>query len=83
MLEQWVTEVESVGVYPGEDPQLYLSRVDDVVYMLEAPGEHRSEAEVNRKKIVRHLSGDVDIEQRTAFLREDLTRATINKVLRE
>lgn len=59
-----------------------MNRVDDIVDMLEALGEHKSEAEVNRK-IARHLSRNFDVEQRTVFLREGLTRTTIDNFLRE
>lgn len=53
---------------PGEDPRTYLSRVDDIVGMLELLGEHENEDEVNRK-IIRHLCGDFDIEKRFLFFR--------------
>lgn len=41
---------ENVRMHRGEDPQMYLSRVDDIVDMLESLGEHQNEDEVNRKK---------------------------------
>lgn len=33
------------------------------------------------KKVVRHLSGGFNIQQRIVFLQEDSTRATTNKIL--
>lgn len=51
--------------------------------MLESLGEHKREDEVINQNIVHHLSGDIDIKQSTIFFQEDLTRATIDKVLRE
>lgn len=47
MLEQWATQFENVRMHPGVDPQAYLSRADDIVYMFESLGEYKHEDGVN------------------------------------
>ena len=81
MEEEWTTKYDSIRMELGEDPQTYIGRIDDAVDMLESLGLPKTAKEVNRK-IIRHLSSDYDIEQRTILLTE-LSRVAIGSILRE
>ena len=60
----------------------FFSRVDKMVGTLASLGVPKSEGDVNRK-LVRVLTADYEIEQRTFLYRDEITRAEIESIVRQ
>ena len=60
----------------------FFSRVDEIVGTLASLGVPKSEGDVNRK-LVRVLTADYEIEQRTLLYRDEITRAEIESIVRQ
>ena len=66
----------------GEEPMKYFGRIDKIVGVLASLVVVKSVADVNRK-IITTVTSDYEIEQRTIFYREDVTRAEIESIIRQ
>lgn len=66
--EIWLNKFRTAQMQHGEDPQLYLDRIDEAVHMLGSLDVHKTELEVNYH-ILQHLSSDYDIEKRCNLAR--------------
>ena len=66
----------------GEEPIKFFSRVDKIVGTLASLSVPKSEGDVNRK-LVRVLTANYEIEQRTRLYRDEITRAEIESIVRQ
>ena len=79
---KWSDAFDAVQMEKGEEPMKFFSRVDKIVGTLASLGVPKSEGEVNRK-LVRVLTADYEIEQRTLLYRDEITRAEIESIVRQ
>ncbi|CAM9339172.1 unnamed protein product, partial [Laminaria digitata] len=66
----------------GEDPLVWMGRVDDVGNMLACLDVHKTEVML-RRQIVCHLTNEYDTESRALLRRRDLPRNELEEVLRD
>ena len=66
----------------GEDPLVWIGRVDDAAKMLACLDVHKIEVML-RRHIVRHLTNDYDIERRALLRRRDVPRGELEEILRD
>ncbi|CAM9954547.1 unnamed protein product, partial [Laminaria digitata] len=66
----------------GEEPMKCFSRVDKIVGILGSLGEEESVGDVNQK-LVRVLTHDYEMEQRTLLYRDDVNREDIESIVRQ
>ena len=59
-------------MFPGEDPKLFLARVDKFVNTMRVVGIKKSEGEIVQT-IVRQLSDDYDVEKLSSLSSSDIT----------
>ena len=76
-----VGQLETIQMFPGEDPTLFLARVDKLVNTLRVVGIEKSEGEIIQI-IVRQLSDDYDVEKRFSLSSPDITRAFVEHTIR-
>ena len=68
-------------MFPGEDPKLFLARVDKLVNTMRVVGIEKSEGEIVQI-IVRQLSDDYDVEKRSSLSSPDITRTFVEYTIR-
>ena len=68
-------------MFPGEDPQLFLARVDKLVNTMRVVGIEKSEGEIVQI-IVRQLSDDYDVEKLSSLLSSDIARTFVEYTIR-
>ena len=73
---KWSDAFDAVQTEKGEEPMKFFSRADKIVGTLASFGVPKSDEDVNRK-LVRVLTADNEIEQRTLLYRNEITRAEI------
>ena len=66
----------------GEEPMKFFSRVDTIVGTLSSLGVQKSVGDVNRK-LVRVLTNDYEMEQRTLLYRDDVSLEEIESIVRQ
>ena len=76
-----VEHLETVQMFPGEDPTLFLTRVDKLVNTMRVVGIEKSEGEIIQT-IVRQLSDDYDVDKSSSLSSSDITRAFVERTIR-
>ena len=76
------TKLEQVVNHQGEDPQLFLARIDSILNMLSAVNITISESDIVRT-IVRQLSSDYDVEKRSTLAVSNLSRSDVERTIRD
>lgn len=71
-----MAKFDEVKMEQGEDPQPYLNRIDEAVAMLNSLEAVKTDNKICRH-IMRDLTKDYKIEQRTHFRKPNITRADI------
>ena len=66
----------------GEDPLVWIDRVDDATNMLACLEVHKTEV-MPRRHIVHHLTNDYDMERRALLRRRDIPRDELEEILRD
>ena len=79
---KWSDSFDAVKMEKGEEPMKFFGRVDKIVGILTSLGVPKSVDDVNRK-LVRVLTDDYEIEQRTLLYRDEITRAEIENIVRQ
>ena len=79
---KWSDAFDVVHMEKGEEPMKLFSRVDKIVGTLASLGVPKSEGDVNRR-LLRVLTADYEIEQRTLLYRDEITRAEIESIVRQ
>ena len=77
-----VRQLDTVQMFPGEDPELFLARVDKLVNTMRVIGIEKSESEIVQI-IVRQLSDDYDVEKRSSLSSSGITRAFVEHTIRQ
>ena len=75
-----VVQLETIQMFPGEDPKLFLARVDKLVNTIRVVGIEKSEWAIVQI-IVRQLSDDYDVEKRSSLSSSDITRAFVEHTI--
>ena len=78
---KWSDTFDDVKMKKGEEPMTFFSRVDMIANTLASLGVPKSEGDINRK-LVRVLTDDYEVEQRTLLYRDEITRALIENIVR-
>ena len=68
-------------MFPGENPKLFLARVDRLVNTMRVVGIGKSEGEIVQI-IVCQLSDDYDVEKRSSLSSPDITRTFVEYTIR-
>ena len=68
-------------MFPGEDPKLFLARVDKLANTMRVVGIEKSEGEIVQI-IVRQLSDDYDVEKLSSLSSSDITRTFVEYTIR-
>ncbi|CAN0395471.1 unnamed protein product, partial [Laminaria digitata] len=79
---KWSDAFDAIRMEKGEEPMKFFSRVDKVVGVLASLGVEKSVGDVNRK-LVRSLTSDYEMEQRTILYREGIQRKDIETIVRQ
>ena len=79
---KWSDAFDAVKIQKGEEPMIVFTRVDKIASTLASLGVPKSEGDENRK-LVRVLTDDYEIEQRTLLYRDEITRADVENIVRQ
>ena len=74
-------QLETIQMFPGEDPELFLERVYKLINTMQVVGIEKSEWEIVQIN-VRQLSDDYDAEERFFLSLSDITRAFVEHINR-
>ena len=75
-----VGQLETIQMFPGEDPTLLLVRVDKLVNTMRVVGIEKSEGEIIQT-IIRQLSDDYDVNKCSSLSSSDTTRAFVEHTI--
>ena len=76
-----VGQLETIQMFPGEGPKLFLARVDKLVNTMRVIGIEKSEGEIVQIT-VRQLSDDYDVEKRSSLSSSGITRVFVEHTIR-
>ena len=76
-----VGQLETIQMFTGEDPKLFLARVDKLVNTMRVIGIEQSEREIIQI-IVRQLSDDYDVEKCSSLFSSGITGAFVDHTIR-
>ena len=66
-----VGQLETIQMFPGEDPKLFLARLDELVNTMRVVGIDKSEGEIVQT-IGRQVSDDYDVEKCSSLFLSDI-----------
>ena len=75
-----VGQLETINIFSGEDPKLFLAKVDKLVNTMRVVGIEKSEGEIVQI-VVRQLSDDYDVEKRYSLSLSNITRAFVKHII--
>ena len=76
-----VRQLETIQMFPGGDPTLFLARVDKLINTIRVVVIEKFEGDIIQT-IVRKLSDDYDVDKRSSLSPSDITRPSVEYTIR-